>query len=293
MERGSLRRATVYGYLHRLASLLPESARTHLRRLRAGGTDTLLQYLRRSGLAVYPAMDDYHYCPRMYGTSFHKLRDIRTLEPFGSLAKKVIGEGRTTLYYDRLYFIYQAICNASRMGLTSQSMAEVGVYKGGGTSFIASTVQQLFQTPPRIYSFDTFEGHPDDIDPSLDGGHYPGAFSDTSFDDVRRYLDGFDNVVLCKGRFQDRCDTIAGHRFSFVHIDVDIFTATRDCLDFFADSMVMGSTIIVDDYGFTSCAGAKKAVDDFVSGRGDFVHLPLHTGQCALIKIRGQGHPTL
>ncbi len=243
-----------------------------------------LATLRAQGFLVYRSDDDYHCCPKIYGASFGKLIDIREIQPFADHAAGVINSGRTLLYYDRLFILYQSVINALRLEGESPNMAEVGVHKGGSTHFIASIARYMSDRPPAIYSFDTFAGHPDDIRPELDGRHAPGSFDDTSYEDVAQYLSEFNNVVLLKGRFQDNCHIISGKRFSFVHIDVDIYSATRDCLNFFADAVVSGGIIVVDDYGFLTCVGCKVAVDEFLKQRTGFTHISLDTGQCLLIR---------
>lgn len=214
--------------------------------------------LEKMGIALYRRRADYHYCPRIYGTIHHKLLDPRELEPFNGLARAVIDQGRTSLYYYRLYFIYQAIGNVSSLPNHDYSLAEVGVYKGGSTYFIAAVAEKVLGRKVLIHSFDTFSGHPDDIQPELDGGHSTAAFRDTSFAEVQRYLSGFANVILHKGRFQDTCHQVSLEKFAFVHIDVDIYSATRDCLNFFSELLVPGGIIIVDDYGFTTCRGVRR-----------------------------------
>jgi hypothetical protein len=93
------------------------------------------------------------------------------------------------------------------------------------------------------------------------------------------------NVIVHKGRFQDRCSEIVGEPFCFVHVDVDIYPATRDCLDFFSDRLLTGGIMIVDDYGFTTCGGNKQAVDQFVTQRRDFMRFHLETGQSLLVRV--------
>ena len=70
-----------------------------------------------------------------------------------------------------------------------------------------------------------------------------------------------------------------------VHIDVDVYPVTKFCLEFFADHTIPGSVIIVDDYGFITCKGAKKATDEFVAANPNFKLFHLVTGQALVLKI--------
>lgn len=237
------------------------------------------------GLDIFDHQENYHYCPTTYGSSFWKKTDIRQIPEFSELALKVIEAKRTYLYYDRLYLLYQALLNARRLNPQPASIAEVGVYKGGGTYFLASVANRVFATEPRIHAFDTFEGHPDEIQLNLDGEHRTGHFSETSLEEVQAYLAGFPNVTLHKGRFQDCCGRVSSERFSFVHVDVDIYSATRASLVFFAETLLIGGIIIVDDYGFTTCKGAQQAVDEFIAEHTNFCKFHLDTGQCMLIRL--------
>lgn len=260
------------------------SARKTLRRRRRA-KPLLAAFFRELGLAVYRYREDYHYCPSVYGSGYWKKIDIKEIPDFSELAKEVINQKRTLLFYDRLHVIYQAIWNVRHLTADTVSMAEVGVYRGGGTYFIASVADRLFEKKPKIHAFDTFEGHPDEMHPAVDDDHWQGKFADTSFSDVQSYLARFSNVRPHKGRFQDRCEEVSGEQFSFVHVDVDIFSATRACLDFFADRLLSGGIMVVDDYGITTCMGVQEAVDRFVSERKHFFKLHLNTGQCVLIRI--------
>ena len=47
--------------------------------------------------------------------------------------------------------------------------------------------------------------------------------------------------------------------------------------------MVKDGIIVCDDYGFSTCPGAKQAFDEFMKGKPEpIVHVP--TGQCFIIK---------
>lgn len=134
-------------------------------------------------------------------------------------------------------------------------VAEVGVYKGGTAKLICSL------TPKRVLLFDTFEGLPE---VSGNDEHLKGKFSDTSVSEVSEFLKGFSNFAIYKGVFPDQNSEYASwERFSFVHLDVDIYPSVRDCLGFFYPRMVKGGIIVLDDHGATDCPGAKLAADEF------------------------------
>jgi len=72
-------------------------------------------------------------------------------------------------------------------------------------------------------------------------------------------------------------------KFVFAHIDVDLYQATMDSLEFIYERLVSGGVILFDDYGFVMCAGARKAIDEFMAGKPEPVIL-IPTGQAFLIK---------
>jgi len=241
----------------------------------------------RFGYDSFPAKPDYHYVPDYYGKTAHKHVDIRTIPVFGQIAKDVIDQGNTLLYYDRLYTIYQALANMGRRNDNHSErmhVAEIGVYRGGGSYFIASSLRSLGLNDALVHCFDTFQGHvPEDIQ-AADTFQKPGMFDDTQYENVKRYLKPFSSVMLYKGRFQDNCAQISDEKFAFVHLDVDLYEVTRFCLDFFDKRLVPGSVVIVDDYGFRTCPGVKQAVDEFMETERDYVGFHLLTGQFIIMK---------
>ncbi len=240
-------------------------------------------FTRLTGLVVHRYRPDYHYCPVVYGSNFAKKVDIRTIDGFRDIAEAVILGGKTSLYYDRLYILYQALLNVRKLSPDSANLAEVGVFRGGSSYFMAAVANQAFEPKPHVYGFDTFAGHSAaDITAGLDRNHRPGGFKETSYEAVNAYLSAFDNVTLYEGRFQDTCVHVAERTFAFVHIDVDIYRATPDALVFFGRRMLAGGIIVVDDYGFTTCPGARQAVDEFTVAHPLFHKLHLDTGQCLL-----------
>jgi hypothetical protein len=122
------------------------------------------------------------------------------------------------------------------------AVADCGVYRGGSTVAMALYLRQSEMERP-IYAFDSFEGFPADAlerDLRLGGeeneDRKQGGFSGTSFQvlsqKVRRFK--LKRVTLVPGFF---CDSLPAFpkdiQFSFVHLDVNLETSYRECLQEF------------------------------------------------------------
>ena len=81
----------------------------------------------------------------------------------------------------------------------------------------------------------------------------------------------------------DRFNEVADRRFSFLHIDVDLYEPTRDSIAFFYPRMNVGGVIICDDYGFATCPGATKAIDEYLRDKPEKM-MTLSDGGGFLIK---------
>jgi hypothetical protein len=220
---------------------------------------------------------------QLYWHKAAKKIDIRELDGFGPLAAKAVAEHRTGMRQDRLYTLWQAVA-----GLTSDErpIVEVGAFKGGSARFIGEALRWLGRTNT-FFVCDTFRGHVV-VDEELDGPHRVGeTFVDTSFDEVAAYLSDVPNIKVVPGDFRETSRQLEVQApFAFVHVDVDVYPIIRYCLDFFATRVVPGSLIVVDDYGFTTCRGARQAVDEFARSHADFRLVHLLTGQALLIRLR-------
>lgn len=247
----------------------------------------LWAFLRLLKIDAFYRKPGYHYVQDYFGRSAHKQEDIRGLPMFGELAGKVIRDRRVSLYYDRLFTIYQILSNwhIRTGGSEILNTAEVGVYKGGTSYFIALLTEQL-GLPVRHYCFDTFEGHAaEDINVTVDTSHTPKTFDDTSFEAVREYLKQFGNVSVHKGRFQNSTDILSDKKMHFVHLDMDIYEPTLFSLQFLRDRMVRGGVILLDDYGFETCPGIERAINEFLPVNKDYFGTALLSGQFILVKL--------
>jgi O-methyltransferase len=133
--------------------------------------------------------------------------------------------------------------------LPDGDLAEVGVYQGGITKYLATTF------PDRtVHAYDTFAGLPwDNI-----GKHKAGDFC-CDLETVKAYVD-CKNVEYHVGIFPE---TALDKVYAFAHIDTDDYISTLKGLDFFYKHMTKGAVIIVDDYDWGHCPGVTQACKQF------------------------------
>jgi hypothetical protein len=138
--------------------------------------------------------------------------------------------------------------------------AEVGVFQGA----MSWLMLQAGQGRRHHHIFDSFEGL--SAPKPIDGDHWHGGALACAEDVVHH------NLAAFSGRFSTyagwvpaRFGEVAHLNFSFVHIDVDLYEPTRDSIAFFYPRMSPGGIIVCDDYNFTSCPGATRAIDEFLA----------------------------
>jgi len=249
----------------------------------------LLSKPERNKISVYNGFSIREYPDYLVSTA-SKQPDIREEELFSDIAEDAVKSGKTCLYYDRLYTIYRCLIDqARRVEKKSLRIAEIGVYRGGGSRFMALLLNRFGIQNKRLDCFDTFCGHNSrDIIKGRDrlDKHDETTFSDTSLASVQKLLADFDFVHCHEGRFEDTCNILDGAELDIVHLDVDLYAPIQHGLTFLASKLKVGGVFIVDDYRFLTCPGAKEAVDEFLSQSKDkFFGLPLLTGQFIITKI--------
>jgi hypothetical protein len=132
--------------------------------------------------------------------------------------------------------------------------AEVGVFRGGTAEVISRLMPEK-----RLHLFDTFAGQPeDDVHPR--GLHKKGDFL-TSLALVRKNLQGR-NVVFHPGYFPDTTAGLEDLRFSFVHVDCDLYQGCKAAIVFFWPRMVPKGIMVFHDYRWKCCPGIEQAVHE-------------------------------
>lgn len=156
-------------------------------------------------------------------------------------------------------------------------LIELGVYKGGSAAATAWTLRETGLQRP-LHLCDTFEGMPKTLDWEM---HEQHDFGDTSEQVVREKLGKLVPefpIEFHKGLFSDTLPLISDRRFCFAHIDADLYESVRRACEFVYPRMGQGAILLFDDYGASTCPGAKKAVDEFFA---DKVEKPTHVASTA------------
>ncbi len=179
-------------------------------------------------------------------------------------------QGKTLVDVERCHVLYQLAKRALKL---PGAAAEIGVYKGG----TARLLSEVFGKNKKLYLYDTFEGMPECS--AKDNFCTKGMFSDTSLEAVQAFVGNAGDVEIYKGFFPQTIPPTAEQVLSFVHVDVDIYQSVKDCVDYFWPRLTSGGVMVFDDYGFPTCLGARRAVDEY-----GIDTLYLGTGQALWIK---------
>lgn len=136
---------------------------------------------------------------------------------------------------------------------------EVGVFEGNSAVIIASVaVGRVF------HLYDSWEGLPELKPVDQKKGH-KGQFK-ADFHTTSTLIDSL-KCPSCKTIYHNGLvqDTFKKEDYpggiAFLHIDVDLYEATRFCLENFYPLVLNGGIVQVDDYGLYP--GCKKAVRDY------------------------------
>lgn len=161
-------------------------------------------------------------------------------------------------------------------------LAECGSFEGASAFFMCQA-----STHGILCVFDSFEGisEPDVVDTSTAPNVTQWSKGDmlSSEAQLRANLAHVASVRVFAGWIPKRFDEVQERKFRVVHVDVDLYQPTRDSLEFFYPRLSDGGVIIMDDYGFLTCPGAKLAADEFAQlNLIQILHLP--TGQGVITK---------
>jgi hypothetical protein len=157
-------------------------------------------------------------------------------------------------------------------------LAECGVFEG-------ATAYQLcrFATAHgrKVHLFDSFRGL--SAPNQNDGTFWTAGHLSASEKLVRENLREFDCFETFPGWIPEGFAEVTDRKYAFVHVDVDLEQPTFDSIAFFYPRLSAGGVIVLDDHGYDTCPGARKAALEFMADKPEPV-LDLSTGQGLIIK---------
>ncbi|MGH7933661.1 MAG: TylF/MycF/NovP-related O-methyltransferase [Candidatus Binataceae bacterium] len=172
-------------------------------------------------------------------------------------------QSESLLTGNEAFFLYSV---ARAQSVFDSAMAEVGVFEGSSARIICEAKRER-----PLHLFDTFAGMPE---PSERESHYlkRGQYS-ASLMRVRSLLRPYSAVHIHPGLFPASAVRVNETRFSFVHIDVDLYSSTLATLEFFYPRMIPGGVILTHDY--STLPGVAQGFSDFFSNMpGAVIELP-------------------
>lgn len=158
------------------------------------------------------------------------------------------------------YEAFQLMTVAASTAKVPGDLAELGVYRGASARLICQV-----KGDRELHLFDTFSGLPPIT--ANDVGFFTGAFA-ADIGAVRQRVADYPNVSIHPGLFPGSADPLYDRRFSFVHLDADLYESTRAALHWFYPRLTAGGVILCHDY-FSS--GVKKAISEFLSDKPEIV----------------------
>lgn len=203
-------------------------------------------------------------------------------EEFNEARRRVARRKIKGIPDDRCYTLF-AIARATRD--LEGDLIECGSRYGKSTRFMLAGAG--IESDVMLHAFDSFEGvsEPGAKD-RLAGGaaFWSGGDLSVSEADFLRNMQMYEHMVRAyKGWIPERFPEVAGLKFRMAHIDVDLYQPTLDSLAFIYERMAPGGVIVCDDYGSTSCPGARAAFDDFFGDKPEAV-LESPTLQALVVK---------
>jgi hypothetical protein len=216
-------------------------------------------FLERWGIYVFSGL-------QLFVLGFHKEPDkVRLL-------RSVRRERRSLVTSYESFFVHSIAAGVRHL---EGDMVEVGVYAGSTAKLICEA-----KGDKRLHVCDTFSGLP--APTAEDGGVEKEGFFAWDLDSIQRYLSGYPHVEYHVGFCPDSVrGVLDDKRFCFVHLDVDLYSSTKQCLEYFFPRMVPGGVLVSHDYSVLE--GVRSAFEEFTAGRIEQV-IETPMTQCMLVR---------
>lgn len=196
-------------------------------------------------------------------------------EAFKSYFERFLGSTGNWKNYERRWTVGQMLRLVRDV---PGDLAECGVFEGATSWQLCEFASKHSR---KVHLFDSFIGLSEPTE--SDGTHWNEGDLSASESVVRSNLAEFDCFETFAGWIPARFSEVEDRRYAFVHIDVDLEQPTHDSIAFFYPRTSSGGVIVLDDHGYDTCPGARKAALGFMADKREPV-LDLATGQGLIIK---------
>ena len=180
---------------------------------------------------------------------------------------------------ERSFTIYQLIKMHNKIFEgRNTNIIEFGTDRGG----TLTTISKFIKKNSKIFSVDSFGIFSDEIKKNISqyDEHYQGSYM--PFTKQTRFKN-FDHINMTKklneilekknsnletfaGYFpnlsQENMKKISSIKFSFVHLDFDLYQPTIDCMNFLNNRLEKDAIILIDDFNLINQEGVQKAIMD-------------------------------
>ncbi len=177
--------------------------------------------------------------------------------------------------------------------------AECGVFRGASALLLchAARAHDAAYAGQDLFLIDSYQGASESGEQDLipvragDGSarmepffpHRPGA---GWADAVQATFREFPAARIVQGWVPQVLSQLPDRRWSFVHLEVDLYEPTLGALEYFYPRVNAGGVIITDDYGPIFTPGGRKAWQDFCTCRA-IPYAVLSSGQAVIMKSGG------
>jgi len=157
---------------------------------------------------------------------------------------------------------------------------ELGAYKGSSSYTICSIMCR------NHYMVDSFKGLKQPTTVGKEYKYWKAGDLYSFKEELENNLKQFKNIIyIVKGWIPEVLDNeeLINKNFCFANIDVDLYHSTFYSLKYCYERMVKNGIILIDDYGFKQCLGARIAVNTFMENKLEPI-IEFTTGQAFIVK---------
>ncbi len=221
-------------------------------------------------------------------------------EGFAEIYRRCLRQTGTAVTPFNVFQRFQSRFNLVQYFLASLPVAgaraECGVYRGASALLLCHAARACdpAYSGQDLFLIDSYEGA------SQSGEHdliavrsgeartrrepfFPHAASASWLEDVRSVFREYPAARIVRGWVPQVLSELPATRWSFVHLEVDLYEPTLGGLEYFYPRLNAGGVIITDDYGSVFTPGGRKAWQDFCLRR-DIPYVVLPGGQAVIVK---------